>query len=111
MQSDDGGKSWRFVANFPFFHARPFVAGNSLYILGHYGKMMIIKDPTRVFVGIPKDGFGADKSGMTVHAMIDHYDARYENYHDRFFHELQVEEKLMLHRLKLLILFSKIFSW
>lgn len=41
----------------------------------YYGKMMIIKDPTRVFVGIPKDGFGADKSGMTVHAMIDHYDA------------------------------------
>ena len=41
----------------------------------YYGKMMIIKDPTRVFVGIPKDGFGADKSGMTVHAMVDHYDA------------------------------------
>jgi len=41
----------------------------------YYGKMMIVKDPTRVFVGIPKDGFGADKSGMTVHAMIEHYDA------------------------------------
>lgn len=40
-----------------------------------YGKMMVIDDPTRVFVGIPKDGFGADKSGMTVHAMIDHYGA------------------------------------
>lgn len=40
-----------------------------------YGKIMIIDDPTRVFVGIPKDGFGEDKSGMTVHAMIDYYDA------------------------------------
>lgn len=40
-----------------------------------YGKMMVIDDPTRVFVGIPKDGFGTGKSGMTVHAMIDHYDA------------------------------------
>ena len=40
-----------------------------------YGKMMIVKDPTRVFVGIPKNGFGYDKEGMTVHAMIEHYDA------------------------------------
>lgn len=40
-----------------------------------YGKMMVVDDPTRVFVGIPKDGFGAGKSGMTVHAMIDHYGA------------------------------------
>ena len=40
-----------------------------------YGKIMVIDDPTRVFVGIPKDGFGYDKSGMTVHAMIDHYGA------------------------------------
>lgn len=40
-----------------------------------YGKMMVIDDPTRVFVGIPKNGFGEGKSGMTVHAMIDHYDA------------------------------------
>ena len=40
-----------------------------------YGKIMVIADPTRVFVGIPKNGFGTGKSGMTVHAMIDHYDA------------------------------------
>ena len=26
--SDDGGRHWRFVANFPFYHARPFAAGN-----------------------------------------------------------------------------------
>ena len=40
-----------------------------------YGKIMVIDDPTRVFVGIPKDGFGYDKSGMTVNAMIEHYGA------------------------------------
>ncbi len=40
-----------------------------------YGKIMVVKDPTRVFVGIPKEGFGEGKSGMTVHAMIEHYDA------------------------------------
>lgn len=41
--SDDGGLHWRFVANFPFYHARPFAAGNLVYILGHHGKMMIIR--------------------------------------------------------------------
>lgn len=41
--SDNGGESWRFVKNFPFYHARPFVSGDSVYIIGHYGKMMIIR--------------------------------------------------------------------
>ena len=40
-----------------------------------YGKIMVVKDPKRVFVGIPKDGFGYDKSGMTVNEMIEYYDA------------------------------------
>lgn len=40
-----------------------------------YGKMLVVKDPTRVFVGIPEDGFGEGKKGMSVHAMIDHYGA------------------------------------
>lgn len=40
-----------------------------------YGKMLVVKDPTRVFVGIPPAGFGEDKKGMSVHAMIDHYGA------------------------------------
>lgn len=39
------------------------------------GKMMIISDPTRVFVGIPEDGFGEGKSGMTVYNMIERYSA------------------------------------
>ena len=38
-----------------------------------YGKMMIITDPTRVFVGVP-DSYGADSSGLTVAAMIKKYD-------------------------------------
>jgi exopolysaccharide biosynthesis protein len=36
--------------------------------------MLIIKDPSRVFVGIP-DSFGANSSGLTVYNMIKKYDA------------------------------------
>ena len=39
--SDDGGDSWRFTAYFPFIHARPFWAGNRLYLLGHADDLMI----------------------------------------------------------------------
>ncbi|MBQ4150423.1 MAG: phosphodiester glycosidase family protein [Clostridia bacterium] len=39
------------------------------------GKMMIIKDPTRVFVGVPEAGFGEGKKGMTVFEMVEHYGA------------------------------------
>ena len=39
------------------------------------GKMMVISDPTRVFVGIPENGFGKDKKGMTVYKMIESYGA------------------------------------
>ncbi len=39
------------------------------------GKMMIVKDPKRVFVGVPKNGFGEGKRGMSVNAMIKHYGA------------------------------------
>jgi Exopolysaccharide biosynthesis protein related to N-acetylglucosamine-1-phosphodiester alpha-N-acetylglucosaminidase len=42
---------------------------------GYRGKMLIISDPTRVFVGIPPEGFGADKSGMTVYDMCQKYGA------------------------------------
>lgn len=38
------------------------------------GKLLIIKDPMRVFVGIP-DRYGEDAHGLTVAAMIDKYDA------------------------------------
>ena len=41
--SDDHGFTWRKVVDFPFIHARPFVAGNSVYILGHLGDLRIIR--------------------------------------------------------------------
>ena len=40
--SDDHGKTWRQNGTFPFLHARPFVAGKRLYILGHNGDLMIV---------------------------------------------------------------------
>ncbi len=38
------------------------------------GKLMIVKDPTRVFVGVP-DAYGENCSGLTVAAMIEKYDS------------------------------------
>ncbi|RWD39501.1 MAG: exo-alpha-sialidase [Mesorhizobium sp.] len=40
--SGDGGRSWTERCMFPFWHARPFIAGGRLYILGHAGDLMII---------------------------------------------------------------------
>jgi hypothetical protein len=41
--SDDHGKTWTYRTSFPFCHARPFVAGKSLYVLGHSGRLRIIR--------------------------------------------------------------------
>lgn len=41
--SMDDGKTWEEVAQFPFFHARPFVAGKSIYVLGKNSDLMIIR--------------------------------------------------------------------
>lgn len=41
--SDDRGKTWVHRADFPFLHARPFVAGAALYILGHDNDLRIIR--------------------------------------------------------------------
>ncbi|MCX7016952.1 MAG: sialidase family protein [Candidatus Sumerlaeota bacterium] len=41
--SDDDGRTWAHRDNFPFQHARPFVAGDSLYILGHSGDLMVVR--------------------------------------------------------------------
>ncbi len=38
------------------------------------GKLLIVKDPTRVFVGIP-DAYGSHAKGLTVEEMIDKYGA------------------------------------
>lgn len=41
--SDDGGRTWAHRADFPFMHARPFVAGEGLYVLGHAGDLMAMR--------------------------------------------------------------------
>ncbi len=40
--SDNGGKTWEHVTDFPFMMARPFVAGKRVYILGLAGDLMIM---------------------------------------------------------------------
>ncbi|TBL73943.1 sialidase family protein [Paenibacillus thalictri] len=41
--SDDKGATWQYQGDFPFMHARPFVAGNSVYIIGHCNDLTIIR--------------------------------------------------------------------
>lgn len=41
--SDDRGRTWVHRADFPYMHARPFVAGGSLYVIGHCGDLMIMR--------------------------------------------------------------------
>ncbi|MEA1951800.1 MAG: sialidase family protein [Planctomycetota bacterium] len=41
--SDDHGKTWTHRTNFPFCHARPFVAGDSLYVLGQGGDLKVMR--------------------------------------------------------------------
>jgi catechol 2,3-dioxygenase-like lactoylglutathione lyase family enzyme len=41
--SDDRGKTWMHRADFPFMHARPFLAGTSLYVLGHDHDLCIMR--------------------------------------------------------------------
>lgn len=45
--SDDHGRTWTHRADFPFLHARPFVAGKSLYVLGQAGDLMVIRSGDR----------------------------------------------------------------
>jgi hypothetical protein len=41
--SSDGGKTWDLKWKFPFMHARPFVSGKSLYVLGQADDLVIIR--------------------------------------------------------------------
>jgi hypothetical protein len=43
LTSDDHGLNWQQRADFAVMHARPFVAGDTLYVLGHAGDLMIMK--------------------------------------------------------------------
>ena len=45
--SDDGGKTWQFKTDSPMWHARPFLAGDSVYVLGHQGRLMIVRSDDR----------------------------------------------------------------
>jgi hypothetical protein len=41
--TDDQGETFVLRTEYPFYHARPFAAGKSLYVLGHYKDLMIIR--------------------------------------------------------------------
>jgi len=41
--SDDGGKTWCLKAESPMLHARPFLAGDSVYVLGHQGRLIVVR--------------------------------------------------------------------
>ena len=41
--SDDHGRTWTSRGAFPFLHARPFVVGKSIYVLGHAGDLMVVR--------------------------------------------------------------------
>ena len=41
--SDDGGLTWTHRSCFPYMHARPFVAGKHIYVLGQAGDLMMIR--------------------------------------------------------------------
>lgn len=43
MTSDDRGVTWTTRADLDLYHARPFAAGDSLYILGHRGDLRIAR--------------------------------------------------------------------
>ena len=41
--SDDRGRTWQQRTGFPFLHARPFVAGGSVYVLGQADDLNVIR--------------------------------------------------------------------
>lgn len=41
--SDDKGANWRHIIDYPMLHARPFIAGKTLYIIGHSGDLGIMR--------------------------------------------------------------------
>lgn len=42
LTSDDKGKTWTLRGEFNFVHARPFVAGKNIYVLGQGGDLKIV---------------------------------------------------------------------
>lgn len=41
--SDDHGRTWQHRADMPMLHARPFTAGDAVYVLGHAGDLLIVR--------------------------------------------------------------------
>ena len=41
--SDDGGRTWKHRADYPMMHARPFVAGDLVYVLGQADDVAVIR--------------------------------------------------------------------
>lgn len=41
--SDDRGRRWKHATDMPMRHARPFVAGRSVYVLGHSGDLIVMR--------------------------------------------------------------------
>ncbi len=41
--SDDRGRTWTHRTDFPFMHARPFVAGESVYVLGQGNDLIVMR--------------------------------------------------------------------
>jgi hypothetical protein len=54
--SDDRGRSWRHTGYFNCLHARPFVAGETVYILGHNRDLLICRsdDAGETWSGVVK---------------------------------------------------------
>lgn len=40
--SDDHGRTWRRRSNMPLMHARPFAAGEAVYVIGHAGDLGVM---------------------------------------------------------------------
>ena len=57
--SDDHGKTWTHRTDMPMMHARPFSAGNSVYVLGHNSDLCIIRSD---------DGGGTWSRPLLAHA-------------------------------------------
>jgi hypothetical protein len=45
--SDDHGRTWTHRSDMPMLHARPFLAGDSVYVLGHSGHLVVMRSRDR----------------------------------------------------------------
>lgn len=43
LTSDDGGSTWVHRSDFPFIHARPFIAGDRIFVIGRAEDILIVE--------------------------------------------------------------------